>query len=91
MRLSIEEGRLFSVAFIDIRMPPGPDGMWTAEQIRTLDSDIEIVTMTGYTDVNPSDIARRVPPVHKLLYLQKPIHIQEIFQLRVCFEYEMAH
>lgn len=80
VRLSIEEGRLFSVAFIDIRMPPGPDGIWTAEQIRRLDSDIEIVMVTGYTDSNPSDISRRVPPVHKLLYLQKPITIQEIFQ-----------
>ena len=80
VRLSIEEGRLFSVAFIDIRMPPGLDGIWAAEQIRTLDSDIEIVMVTGYPDANPSDISRRVPPVHKLLYLQKPIHIQEIFQ-----------
>ena len=80
VRLSIEEGRRFSVAFIDIRMPPGPNGIWAAEQIRTLDSDIEIVIMTGYTDANPSDISRRIPPIHKLLYLQKPIHIQEIFQ-----------
>ena len=80
VRLSIEKDRLFSVAFIDIRMPPGPDGIWVAEQIRILDPNIEIVIVTGYSDVNPSDISNRVPPFHKLLYLQKPIHIHEIFQ-----------
>jgi len=48
VKSSIEEDRPFSVAFIDIRMPPGPDGVWTAEHIRALDSNIEIVIITGY-------------------------------------------
>ena len=80
VKSSIKEGRPFSVAFIDIRMPTGPDGIWTAEQIRRLDDNIEILIMTGYSDVHPSDITRRVPPVHKLLYVQKPFYIQEIYQ-----------
>ena len=80
MKSSIKEDRPFSVAFIDIRMPPGPDGIWTAEHIRAFDSNIEIVIFTGYSDTHPRDITRRVPPVHKLLYLQKPFHSQEIFQ-----------
>ena len=80
VKSSLEEGRPFSVAFIDIRMPPGPDGIQAAEHIRTLDPNIEIVIATGYSDTHPHDIARRVPPVHKLLYLQKPFHSQEIYQ-----------
>jgi len=80
VKSSLEEGRPFSVAFIDIRMPPGPDGIWTAEHIRRLDDNVEILIMTGYSDAHPSDITRRVPPVHKLLYFQKPFHIQEIYQ-----------
>ena len=80
MKQSIENNRPFSVAFIDIRMPPGPDGIWTAEQIRLLDENVEILIMTGYSDAHPQEIARRVPPVHKLLYFQKPFHSQEIYQ-----------
>ena len=70
----------FAVAFIDIRMPPGPDGVTTAEEIRKLDPNIQIVMMTGYSDFDISEIAHRVPPEDKLLYMQKPIHSQEIRQ-----------
>ncbi len=80
VRDSLECGRPFSIAFIDVRMPPGPDGVWAAEHIRKLDSDVEIVIMTGYTDIHPGVIARRVPPAHKLLYIQKPFQSHEIFQ-----------
>lgn len=80
VKSSIEEDRPFSVAFVDIRMPAGPDGVWTAEHIRALDSNIEIVIITGYLDVHPRDIALRVPPAHKLLYIQKPFNSHEVFQ-----------
>jgi len=77
---SLECGRPFSIAFIDVRMPPGADGVWAAEEIRALDSNIEIVIMTGYTDISPGAIARRVPPAHKLLYIQKPFQSHEILE-----------
>ena len=78
---SIVQNRPFAVAFLDVRMPPGPDGIWTAERIRELDPNIEIVIVTAYSDINPSDIAFKVPPFHKLLYIQKPFHAHEIIQL----------
>ena len=80
VKKSIGEDRPFSVAFIDVKMPPESDGVWAAEQIRALDPNIEIVIVTGCLDVHLRDIARRVPPVHKLLYVQKPFQIQEISQ-----------
>ena len=80
VKKSLKENKPFSAAFIDVQMPPGPDGVWTAEQIRALDPNIEVVIVTGYLDVHPRDIARRVPPAHKLLYIQKPLQIQEIYQ-----------
>ncbi|MCP4378182.1 MAG: response regulator, partial [bacterium] len=75
---ALEEHRPFAVAFLDIQMPPGPDGVWTAERIRALDPQIELVMVSGYADLHPDDIVRRVPPAHKLLYIQKPFHPQEI-------------
>ncbi len=77
---ALAEQRPFSVAFLDVRMPPGPDGVRTAEGIRKLDPLIELVMVTGYSDLYPEEIARRVPPLHKLLYIQKPFHTQEIKQ-----------
>jgi putative nucleotidyltransferase with HDIG domain len=78
---SLARGRPFAVAFIDIRLPPGPDGVWAAEQIRIRDPHVEIVMVSGFSDLNPSEISRQVPPRHKLLYLQKPFHVPEILQL----------
>lgn len=81
VKRSLEQDRPFSVAFLDIRMPPGPDGVWAGEQIRGLDPDIEIVIITGYSDFHPQEIALLIPPVHKLLYIKKPLHRQEVVQV----------
>ncbi|MHC5139767.1 MAG: ATP-binding protein, partial [Planctomycetota bacterium] len=80
VKKSIEKKQPFAVAFVDIRMPPGIDGVTTAEQIRKLDPNIQIVMMTGYSDFDISEISHRIPPEDKLLYMQKPIHSQEIRQ-----------
>ncbi len=75
------EGAPFAVAFLDMRMPPGPDGLWTAQHLRALDPDLHFVIVTGYSDVSPNDIASQVPPVDKLIYLQKPFQRDELWQL----------
>jgi HD-GYP domain-containing protein (c-di-GMP phosphodiesterase class II) len=79
-RTAVDERKPFAVAFLDLRMPPGPDGIWLAERIRALDPYTEIVMVTGYSDTTttPDKIASRVPPTDKLLYLQKPFHNLEI-------------
>ena len=78
---SVEQKRPFAVAFIDINLPPGPDGVWAAEQIRKLDSNINIVLVTGYADPDLKELKHRIPPPDKLLYLGKPFRLQEIWQL----------
>ncbi|MGH8264662.1 MAG: putative bifunctional diguanylate cyclase/phosphodiesterase, partial [Steroidobacteraceae bacterium] len=83
VRQACEQREPFTVAFLDMRMPPGPDGAWAAAQIRQLDAEIEIVICTAYSDVDPAEIARRVPPEDKLLYLQKPFHPYEVRQMAI--------
>ena len=68
------DGAPFEVAFLDMRMPPGIDGVTAAETIRALDPNINIVIVTGYSDVSVDEIAERVKPADKLLYCQKPIN-----------------
>ncbi|MFC1811772.1 HD domain-containing phosphohydrolase [Thermodesulfobacteriota bacterium] len=80
VKTAAEENDPIAIAFIDMNMPPGPDGLWTAEHIRELDPYIQIVFVSGYPDIDLIELARRVPPLDKLLYLQKPFQFQEIWQ-----------
>src|SRR6202522_2111096 len=73
----------FAVAVLDMRRPPGPDGVWAAARIRELDPAIEIVICTAYSDVDPRDIGAMVPPEEKLSYLQKPFHPHEVRQMTI--------
>lgn len=77
---SIAHNAPFAVAFIDVRMPPGPDGVWTAAQIRALDPLVNIVIVTAYSDLSPAKINQQVQPPDRLLYMQKPFHTHEIQQ-----------
>ncbi len=83
VRDSIAADEPFAVAFLDMRMPPGPDGVWAAQRIRELDPAIEIVICTAYSDVDPGEIGGIVPPEEKLSYLQKPFHPHEIRQMTI--------
>jgi diguanylate cyclase len=75
------DGNPFAVVFLDMRMPPGPDGVWAATHIRELDKLLDIVVVTAYSDIDPEEISRRVPPSGSLFYLQKPFHPHEIRQI----------
>jgi diguanylate cyclase (GGDEF)-like protein len=81
VRRSLAAGSPFAIAFLDMRMPPGPDGVWAAMRIRELDPAIEIVICTAYSDVDAGDIADQVQPEEKLSYVQKPFHPNEIRQM----------
>ena len=70
----------FPIVFLDVRMPPGIDGIETAARIRALDPDINIVIVTGYADSHPREIAQRVPPLDKLFYISKPFQKMELQQ-----------
>lgn len=74
-------GTPVAVAYVDIRMPPGIDGVETIRRIRKIDSDIEIVIMTAYTDRPLSRILDDMEMLHKLLYVRKPFAREEIQQI----------
>ncbi len=80
-----EKGCPFALAFIDILMPIGWDGVKAAKEIRGIDFDIEFVLVTA-CDEELNDILERVggTPRGKLLYLRKPFHKNEISQFALC-------
>ncbi len=81
VRAGKERGRPVAVAYIDIRMPPGMDGIETTRRVREVDGDIEIVIMTAYTDRPVSEILGNVGLLHKVLYVRKPFAHDEIQQI----------
>jgi diguanylate cyclase len=83
VRDALSAGKPFAVAFLDMRMAPGPDGIWAAAHIREIDPAIEIAICTAYSDIDPIDIGGRVPPEDKLSYLQKPFHPHEVRQMAI--------
>lgn len=73
-----DEGNPFDVVILDVRMPPGIDGVEAGRQIRKIDGDVEIVFVTGYSDVPLEELHRRVPPPMKLHYFNKPLSFEKL-------------
>ncbi len=78
---ALAAGRPFHVAFLDVRMPPGIDGVETARRLRELDSVVQIVLCTAHSDYSLADIARRFPESDGLLILKKPFDPVEVQQM----------
>lgn len=78
---ALEENKPYAVAFIDMRMPPGWNGLETAKKIRSIDKEIEIVIVTAFADVPRNELVKEVGYPEKLLYLKKPFNAEEIEQL----------
>jgi transcriptional regulator with PAS, ATPase and Fis domain len=80
---AIEENNPIAVAYVDVRMAPGWDGVETTRKIRDIDKNIEIVIMTAYTDKPLSEIIHDMELLHKLLYIRKPFAREEIQQMTI--------
>ena len=75
------EGRPYAMAFVDMRMPPGWDGLETVEHLWQVAPDLEIVICTAYADHPWEDVSRRIGNTDKLLILLKPFNSIEVVQL----------
>lgn len=71
----------YALAFVDMRMPPGWDGLQTIEQIWKTDSSIQVVICTAFSDNPWREIAARLGRTDRLLILRKPFDAVEVEQL----------
>jgi diguanylate cyclase (GGDEF)-like protein/PAS domain S-box-containing protein len=74
-------GERFAIAFVDMRMPPGWDGLETIQHIWSVDPDIQIVICTAYSDHAWEDILEKFGTSDRLLILKKPFDTIEVCQL----------
>jgi diguanylate cyclase (GGDEF)-like protein len=73
-------GRPFALAFIDMRMPPGWDGLETIQHLWAADPDVQIVICSAHSDYDWSDFTERLGHSDKLLVLKKPFEPIEVLQ-----------
>jgi len=78
---ALRENRPYPLAFVDVRMPPGWDGVETIQRIWTIDPEILIVLCTAYSDHTWEDIVARLGRTDHLLILKKPFDNIEVRQL----------
>ncbi|HWB09772.1 MAG TPA: response regulator [Pirellulales bacterium] len=78
---SIQEGRPYAVAFVDVRMPPGWDGIETVKRIWQVDPALQVVICTAYSDYSWHDMISTLGETDRLLILKKPFDNIEVRQL----------
>ncbi len=78
-----ERNERIAVAYVDLRMPGGIDGIETVRRMREIDRDVEIVIMTAYSDAPLPEVVRNVDLLHKLVFMRKPFAYEEIQQLTI--------
>ena len=73
-----QNGEPFDVVILDVRMPPGIDGVEAGSRIRKLDPDVEIIFVSGFSDIPFDELQRRVPPPMHLHYFNKPLSFTKL-------------
>jgi len=81
VRRALADGQPYALAFVDVRMPPGWDGIETTARIWEHDSDIQIVICTAYTDYSWDEMIDKLGQSDKLVVLNKPFDNIEVLQL----------
>ena len=78
-------GNPFAVAFVDVRMPPGWDGVQTIKELWKVDPELHCVICTAYSDYSWDETVAELGHTDKLLILKKPFDPTEIRQTASAF------
>ena len=81
VKQSLSDGRPYAMAFVDVRMPPGWDGIETIARIWSEYPDLQVVVCTAYSDYSFEDILQKLGESDKLVILKKPFDNIEVSQL----------
>lgn len=78
-------GRPYTMAFVDVRMPPGWDGIETILRIWQVYPDLQVVICTAYSDYSWEEMIRKLGCSDNLVILKKPFDNVEVLQLACAF------
>src|ERR1700722_580522 len=74
------DGHPYTMAFVDMRMPPGWDGLETIEHLWKTDPDVQVVICSAHTDYDWTEVVARLGHSDKLLVLRKTAEPIEVLQ-----------
>jgi diguanylate cyclase len=80
VRQALEAGHPYSMAFVDMRMPPGWDGLETIEHLWGVDPHVQVVICSAHADYDWMDVVQRLGHSDQLLVLRKPFEPIEVLQ-----------
>ena len=80
---SIAEDHPYAMAFVDVRMPPGWDGVETTSRIWQKYPDLQVVLCTAYSDYSWQDMLKKLGYSDRLVILKKPFDSIEALQLAI--------
>ena len=80
-RRAAEEGNPYALAFVDVRMPPGWDGVETIGQLWKCCPEIQIVVCSAYSDYSWEEMIHQLGHSPNLVVLRKPFDNTEVLQL----------
>src|SRR5580693_487430 len=80
---SLLEGRPYALAFVDVRMPPGWDGIETTCKIWEKYPDLQVVICTAYSDYSWEEMLRTLGYSDRMVILKKPFDNIEVLQLAI--------
>jgi two-component system sensor histidine kinase/response regulator len=73
--------RPYAMAFVDVRMPPGWDGIETTLELWKIAPDLQVVICTAYSDYSWDEMLTKLSGSDRLLILKKPFDSVEVLQL----------
>jgi len=78
---ALEARRPYAMVFVDMRMPPGWDGLKTAQEIWETDPEIQIVICTAYSAYSWNEISEQIGSTDRMTVLKKPFDTVEALRL----------
>jgi DNA-binding LytR/AlgR family response regulator len=80
---SLREDHPYALAFVDVRMPPGWDGIETASKIWEKYPDLQVVICTAFSDYSWKGTVSKLGYLDRMVVLKKPWENIEVLQLAV--------
>jgi CheY-like chemotaxis protein len=88
---SLREHRPYALAFIDVRMPPGWDGVETTCKIWEEYPNLQVVICTAYSDYSGTMMLRTLGYSDRMVILKKPFDNLEVLQLAISMTQKWRH
>ena len=65
----------YAMAFVDVRMPPGWDGVQTIKKMWEVDPDLQVEICTAFADYSWDEMIEELGESDRLLILKKPFDL----------------